>query len=355
MTSRLVKHASVKAGLRPGSLIYIGEQKVDKVRIRAIDYDKDNLSEHQYESIDETFSFKDKNSISWINIDGLHDIALLRKLGKHFGIHNLVLEDILNTDLRPAIDDYGDYIYITLKMLYYDEERNIIMEEQLSLVLFENTVISFQERYGDTFEPVRDRLRGSKGRIRRAGSDYLTYALIDTVVDNYFYVLEKLGECIEGLEDELMNDSSEDTLRRIHSLKREMVLLRKFIWPVRELVNEFDRTESPLIDKATSIYVRDLYGHAIQLIDTMEAYRDMVSGMLDTYLSISGNKMNEVMKILTIMASIFIPLTFIAGLYGMNFENMPELHKQWGYPVVLVIMIVVALCLIYYFKKKKWL
>ncbi len=355
MPSRLVKQTSLKKGLQPGSLIYIGEQKVEKVRIRVIDYDKDNLKEYEFETIEKCFPFKDKSSISWINIDGLHDIEILRKIGSDFGIHNLVLEDILNTDLRPAIDDYGDYIYITLKMLYYDETRNVIMEEQLSLVLFENLVISFQERVGDTFEPVRNRIRGGKGRIRTVGADYLAYALIDAVVDNYFFVLEKLGECIEALEDELMNDTSDKTLRNIHSLKREMVLLRKFIWPVRELVNEFDRTESPLIDKSTLLYVRDLYGHAVQLIDTLEAYRDMVSGMLDTYLSISGNKMNEVMKTLTIMASIFIPLTFIAGLYGMNFENMPELHKQWGYPVVLVIMIVVALCLIYYFKKKKWL
>jgi magnesium transporter len=353
--SRLVKQTSHKKGLQPGALIYIGEQKVEKVRIRVIDYDKDNLQEHEFETIEECFPFKNKSSISWINIDGLHDIEILRKLGAEFGIHNLVLEDVLNTDLRPAIDDYGDYIYITLKMLYYDETRNVIMEEQLSLVLFENMVISFQERVGDTFEPVRNRIRGGKGRIRNVGADYLAYALIDAVVDNYFYVLEKLGECIEGLEDELMNDTSDKTLRNIHSLKREMVLLRKFIWPVRELVNEFDRTESALIDKSTLLYVRDLYGHAVQLIDTLEAYRDMVSGMLDTYLSISGNKMNEVMKTLTIMASIFIPLTFIAGLYGMNFDNMPELHKQWGYPVVLGIMVVVALCLIYYFKKKKWL
>ena len=355
MPSRLVKRTSHKKGLQPGSLIYIGEQKEDKVRIRVIDYDKDNLKEYEFETIEECFPFKDKSSISWINIDGLHDIEVLRKLGAEFGIHNLVLEDILNTDLRPAIDDYGDYIYITLKMLYYDETRNVIMEEQVSLVLFENLVISFQERVGDTFEPVRNRIRGGKGRIRTVGADYLAYALIDAVVDNYFFVLEKLGECIEGLEDELMNDTSDTTLRNIHSLKREMVLLRKFMWPVRELINEFDRMESPLIDKATLLYVRDLYGHAVQLIDTLEAYRDMVSGMLDTYLSISGNKMNEVMKTLTIMASIFIPLTFIAGLYGMNFENMPELHKQWGYPAVLVIMTVVALCLICYFKKKKWL
>ncbi len=355
MTSRLIKKTSIKRGLRPGSLIYIGEQKVEKVRIRVIDYDKTNLNEHEFDSIEETFPFKDNPNVSWINIDGLHDVEVLRKLGKNFGIHNLVLEDVLNTDLRPAIDDYGDYIYVSLKMLYYDEERNIIMAEQLSLVIFPQTVISFQERVGDTFEPVRERIRNAKGRIRGAGADYLAYALIDAVVDNYFLVLEKLGECIEGLEIELMNDASEETLKRIHSLKREMVLIRKFIWPVRELVNEFDRTESPLIDKATALYIRDLYGHAVQLIDTMEAYRDMVSGMLDTYLSLSGNKMNEVMKTLTIMASIFIPLTFIAGLYGMNFENMPELHKTWGYPVVIATMVIVALCLVYYFKRKKWL
>ncbi len=354
MPSRLVKKTSIKTGLRPGSLIYIGEQKVDKVRIRVIDYDLTNLSEHEFESIEETFPFKDKPSVSWINIDGLHDIEVLKKLGAHFGIHNLVLEDILNTDHRPTIEDYGDYIYTTLKMLYYHEERNIIMEEQFSLVIFNQTVISFQESVGDTFEPVRNRIRKGKGMARKAGADYLAYILIDAVVDNYFLVLEKLGECIEGLEDELMNDASDETLKNIHSLKREMVLLRKFIWPVRELINEFDRTESPLIEKTTSIYIRDLYGHTIQLIDTMEAYRDMVSGMLDTYLSISGNKMNEVMKTLTIMASIFIPLTFIAGLYGMNFDNMPELHKSWGYPVVIIIMVIVALGLVHYFKKKKW-
>ena len=355
MTSRLVKRTSQKKGLQPGALIYIGEQKVEKVRIRVIDYDKDNLHEHEFDSVEQCFPFKDKSSISWINIDGLHDIEVLRKLGAEFGIHNLVLEDILNTNQRPGIDDYGDYIYITLKMLYYDEERNIIMEEQLSLVLLERMVISFQERVGETFEPVRNRIRSAKGRIRTVDADYLAYALIDAVVDNYFFVLEKVGECIEGLEDELMNNTSDQTLRNIHSLKREMVLLRKFIWPVRELINEFDRTESPLIDKSTLLYVRDLYGHTVQLIDTLEAYRDMVSGMLDTYLSISGNKMNEVMKTLTIMASIFIPLTFIAGLYGMNFENMPELHKNWGYPVVLVIMTVVGLGMVYYFKRKKWL
>lgn len=355
MTSHLVKKTSIKKGLRPGSLIYIGEQKVDKVRIRVIDYDEANISEHTFETIEETFSFKDKTSISWINIDGLHDIEVIRKIGDHFGIHNLVLEDILDTNKRPTIEDYGDYIYTTLKMLYYDEERNIIMEEQFSLVLFDQTVISFQESLGDTFEPVRKRIRRGKGRARKAGSDYLAYILIDAVIDNYFVVLEILGETIEVLEDELVNDVSDETLKNIHTLKREMVLLRKFIWPVRELINEFDRTESPLIDKETSIYLRDLYGHIVQLIDTMEAYRDMVSGMLDTYLSISGNKMNEVMKTLTIMASIFIPLTFIAGLYGMNFENMPELHKNWGYPVVLGIMVVVAIALVYYFRRKKWL
>lgn len=355
MTSHLVKKTSIKKGLRPGSLIYIGEQKVDKVRIRVIDYDEANISEHTFENIEETFSLKEKTSISWINIDGLHDIEVIRKIGDHFGIHNLVLEDILDTNKRPTIEDYGDYIYTTLKMLYYDEERNIIMEEQFSLVIFDQTVISFQESFGDTFEPVRKRIRNGKGRARKAGADYLAYILIDAVIDNYFVVLEILGETIEGLEDELINDASSETLRNIHTLKREMVLLRKFIWPVRELINEFDRTESPLIDKETSIYLRDLYGHIVQLIDTMEAYRDMVSGMLDTYLSISGNKMNEVMKTLTIMASIFIPLTFIAGLYGMNFDNMPELHKNWGYPVVLGIMVVVAICLIYYFRRKKWL
>ena len=353
--SRLVKKTSAKKGLHPGSLIHIGVQKVDKVRIRVIEFDSDHIDEHEFENVEECFRFRDLPSVSWINIDGLHDVEVLRKLGDHFGIHNLVLEDILNTDLRPAIEDYDDYLYTVLKMLYYDENKNVIIEEQLSLVLFKHVVITFQERVGDTFEPVRERLRQCKGRIRQAGADYLAYALIDSVLDSYFLVLEKVGECIEELEEELMNKVSNNTLRKIHSLKREVVLIRKFMWPVRELIYEFERSESPLVDKSTSLYLRDLYSHAVHLIDTLETYREMVSGMLDTYLSISGNKMNEVMKTLTIMASIFIPLTFIAGIYGMNFKSMPELNANWGYPLVLIIMAAVVVIMIFYFKRKGWL
>ncbi|MEQ9619060.1 MAG: magnesium/cobalt transporter CorA [Deltaproteobacteria bacterium] len=350
-----IKKASIKRGLQPGALIHVGEKKIDKVRIRVIDFDRNTLEEKEFESIEECLAYRDKSTVSWINIDGLHDTELIKKLGKHFGIHRLVLEDVLNTDIRPGIDDYENYIYIVLKMLYIEPGRNHITAEQVSFVLTKGTVISFQERVGDTFEPVRNRLRNSVGRIRRVGADYLTYALVDAVVDNYFIVLEEIGESIEALEDELMNNPSQETLKKIYGLKREMVLLRKYILPLREMVLNLHSSESPLIDPSTKIYIKDLYSHTIQIADTLESYRDMTSEMLNTYLTITSNKMNEVMKILTIMASIFIPLTFIAGIYGMNFENMPELHYAWGYPLAISMMAIVAVVMIMYFKRKKWL
>jgi len=352
---RLTKKRSAKIGLPPGTLIHIGERKTEKVRIRILDYDEAQFEEEEAKTIEESFPFKDKPTVTWINIDGIHQVEIIEKLGSHFGLHPLLLEDILNTDQRPKMEDYGDYIFIVLKMLYLGEANNEIEAEQVSLILGSNFVISFQEREGDVFDPVRDRIRNAKGRIRKAGADYLAYTLLDAIVDNYFIILESLGETIEETEEQLATNPNSETLQLIHVLKKEMIFLRKSIWPLREVISGLERCESSLIHQSTGAYLRDVYDHTIQIIDTVESYRDMISGMLDIYLSSISNKMNEVMKVLTIFASIFIPLTFVAGLYGMNFSFMPELKWQWGYFGILGFMVSVGVSLMVYFKRKRWL
>jgi len=352
--SRFIKKRSKKAGLPPGSLVHIGERKTEKTRITIIDYDRVQLQEEEAGSIEECFSFKDKPTVSWINIDGLHQIEIIEKMGRHFNLHSLVLEDIVNTGQRPKMEDFEDYIFIVLKMLYYDQKGGI-KTEQVSLILGPNFVISFQEQEGDVFNPIRERIRKAKGRIRKMGADYLAYSLMDIIVDNYFIILERLGEEIESMEEELLANPTTETLQKIHRLKREMILLRKSIWPLRELVSGLERTESPLIQESTDVYLRDVYDHTIQVIDTVETFRDMISGMLDIYLSSISNKMNEVMKVLTIIATIFIPLTFLAGVYGMNFRYMPELEWHGGYFVVLLVMAAVGMSMVIYFRKKRWL
>jgi magnesium transporter len=322
---RLIKKRSPKVGLPPGTLVHIGEKKVEKARITIMDYDETNLEEKEAKTIEESYPFKDKPTVTWINIDGLHEVEIIEKLGSHFGLHPLLLEDILNTDQRPKMEDYGDYIFVVLKMLYPGENKDEIEAEQVSLILGSNFVISLQESEGDVFNPIRDRIRKNKGRIRKAGADYLAYALLDAIVDNYFLILENVGEKIEDTEQQLAANPSPETLQYIRELKSEMIFLRKSIWPLRELISGLERGESTLIHESTGAYLRDVYDHTIQVIDTVESYRDMISGMVDIYLSSISNKMNEVMKVLTIFASIFIPLTFVAGVYGMNFEFMPEL------------------------------
>ncbi|MFH1662433.1 MAG: magnesium/cobalt transporter CorA, partial [Chloroflexota bacterium] len=321
-----------KAGLPPGTLTYLGDKKVDKVKISLIDYDEAQFQEKEVKTAEECFSFKNTPTVTWINIDGVHDIELIEKLGRIFDLHPLILEDIVNAQQRPKMEDSGNYIFIVLRMLHYDAKDNEVKSEQVSLVLGSNFVISFQESEGDVFEPIRERIRKSKVRIRKMGADYLAYALVDAVVDNYFIVLEKLGEIIEGIEDKLIQAPTPETLQIIHSLKREAISLRKSVWPLRELISGLDRAETPLIHKSIKIYIRDVYDHTIQVIDTIESFRDTITGMLDIYLSSVSNRMNEVMKVLTIFAAIFIPLTFIAGIYGMNFSFMPELSWHWGYP-----------------------
>jgi magnesium transporter len=351
---RLVKRTSRKAGLPPGTLIHIGERKAEKTRITIIDYDEAQFEEKEAKKIEECFPFKDKPTVSWINIDGIHQVEIIEKLGSHFGLHPLLLEDILNTEQRPKMEDFGDYIFVVLKMLYYNGEKDEIEAEQVSLILGSNFVISFQEREGDVLDPVRERIRKGKGRIRKAGADYLAYALLDAIVDNCFLILETIGERIEDTEQQLATNPIPETLQLIRKLKKGMIILRKSIWPLREVVSGLERGESVLIHESTGAYLRDVYDHTIQVIDTVESFRDMVSGMLDIYLSSISNKMNEVMKVLTIFAVIFIPLTFVAGIYGMNFEFMPELGWQWGYPMILIVMASIAAGMLGYFRRKRW-
>jgi len=352
---KLIKKRSKKAGLPPGTLVHIGEKKGERLKITVMDYDEAHFQEKEIRTIEECFTFKDAPTVTWINIDGLHQIEILEKLGECYGFHPLVLEDILNTDQRPKMEDYGDYLYIVLRMLNYTDKSSEIETEQVSLILGPNFVFSFQEKEGDVFDPVRERIRNGKGRIRKMGADYLAYALLDSIVDNYFMIMEKLGETIEFLEEELVTHPAPETLQTIHQLKRELIFLRKAVWPLREVISGLERGELVLVKETTRIYLRDVYDHTIQVIDTIETFRDMISGMLDIYLSSVSNRLNSVMKVLTIIATIFMPLTFIAGIYGMNFKYMPELEWRWGYPMVWALVIVISVLMLIYFKKKRWL
>lgn len=352
-----LRKRSEKTGLPPGIPVHVGERPAVPTRISVIDYNADSITEKELRTVEECLSYKDKRTVTWLNLDGLGDAALLDSLGQAFGLHPLVVEDILQTEQRPKIEAYDDYLYIVLRMLDYDEKSAAVRSEQISIVLGKDFLLSFQETPGDIFNPVRARIRsGGKGRIRKSGPDYLAYALMDTVVDHYFAILERMGERIEALEAELITNPAPRTLRQLFRLKRDMIALRKAVWPLREVVSAMERSENaPLIRKNTRLYLRDVYDHTIQAIDTIETDRDMLSGMVDIYLSSLSNKLNEVMKLLTVIGTIFMPLTFITGIYGMNFLNMPELAHPLGYFATLAFMLLVALIMLAYFRMKKWL
>lgn len=351
----ILKRMSRKVGLPPGSLVHVGEKATEEVKITVMDYDENNFQEKNVKNVEECFPFKDKPTVTWINIDGLHEVEMIEKIGNHFDIHPLILEDILNTGQRPKTEDFEDYIYIVLKMLTYNEQENEINTEQVSLIIGNNFVISFQEKEGDVFNHIKDRIRNYKGRIRKMKSDYLAYSLIDSIVDHYFVVLENVGEQIEYVEDELSSEPTPDTLQKIHSLKRDIIFLRKSVWPIREVINTLFKSDSMLIFETTNLFLKDIYDHVIQVAETLDTYRDMLTGIHDLYISSISHRMNEVMKVLTIIATIFIPLTFIAGVYGMNFEYMPELEWKWSYPLLWIIMLSAGVSMFVYFKKKKWL
>ena len=353
---RIIKKQK-KIGTSPGTLVHIGDRFKDEAEINLIEYSKEAYKDHAVKDLGLYLSkeSKDSSKVTWLNVDGLQDISVVEKIGDSFKLHPLLLEDVLNTGHRTKIDDYGDYLFIVLKMIHFDEDTYELSSRQLSLILLDGYVISFQEVGSELFSEVKQRIQGGKGNIRKLGADYLLYALIDTVVDSYFVILEKLGDKIDELEDSLMESPKKESLQNIHKLKKEMLFLRNSIWPLREVISTLVRAESTQIKSETVVFLRDVYDHIIQVIDTIEIYRDMLSGMLDTYLSSISNKTNDVMKVLTILSTIFIPITFLAGVYGMNFKVMPELDWRLGYGMFWLIALASTLLMINFFKKKKWL
>ncbi|MEK6967359.1 MAG: magnesium/cobalt transporter CorA [Nanoarchaeota archaeon] len=345
---------SKKAGMEPGSLVYIGEQKTEKVKITFIDYDEHKLEEKELQNIEEAFPSKSTPTVSWTNIYGIHQVDIIEKVGKHFDLHPLLLEDVVNTQQRPKVEDYGDYLFFVLKMLSFNEKANKVEAKQVCLVLGKTYVISFQESDSDVFDPVRDRIRSGKARIRRHGPDFLAYSLIDAIIDNYFGILENLGEAIEQLEDELAKNPQQSDLKKLFGLKREVTTLRKAIFPLREIIGKVEKGDSSLIKKGTEVYFRDVYDHAVSMIDNIDTFRDMMSEMVDIYLSAQSNKLNEVIRVLTVISTIFMPITFIASIYGMNFRYLPELEWRYGYFSVLALMAAITVVMLIYFKRKKW-
>ena len=355
MTASMFKKRMKGVGLPPGTLVHVGRKKRDKVKITVIDYSPKKFFEKEVRRVEDCLRFRDTSTVTWINIDGVHEADIIQTIGAHFRIHPLVLEDIMNTTQRPKLEDFGSYLYFVLRMPRSEKKSGEEKFEQISLIMGKNFIISFLEDVGDVFDPVRDRIRRGKGRIRQMGSDYLAYSLLDAIVDSYFAGLENLGEEIEILEEEVLSKPVPTTAEHIHHLKREMIFLRKAVWPLREVISGLERLECPLVTSATEVFLKDVYDHIIQVIDAVETYRDMLSGMLDIYLSSVSNRMNEVMKLLTIIATIFIPLTFIAGVYGMNFKFMPELELRVGYFLTLALMAGVAVVMLIFFRRKKWL
>ncbi|HKB86893.1 MAG TPA: magnesium/cobalt transporter CorA [Ignavibacteriaceae bacterium] len=351
-----------KRGMPPGSLIFTGEQKMSSMKITSFDYDEKTFYEREIKTVDELRHFKENGRVSWINICGLHEVDKLSQIGEIFEIHPLILEDILNVNHLPKLEDYDKYLFLVTKMIDTNKESKELKIEQVSFILSgNNCLLTFQEDEGDVFNLIRERIRSDKGKIRQLGADYLMYRLLDAIVDNYFFVLMDMDEIIENLEDELIYQPVKSTIETIHDLRKKIIKIRRAVTPLRDIIYSIERDRYPYIAKSTYIFLRDLYDHIRQNIETMENYREMLNGMLEIYLSSSGQKLNEVVKVLTIISTIFIPLTFLAGIYGMNFNtsaskwNMPELTWQYGYPVVIIVMLVIAVGMIFFFKKKDWL
>ena len=353
--ARFLKKREASIGQAPGELIFIGEQKVQETTIRLIDYDQEQLKEQDLLDIRAGLPYKETATVTWININGLHDTSLIKEIGTGFGLHSLVLEDIVNTGQRPKMEEYDDYLFFVLKMMRYDPTDQKLKNEQLSIVLGKTFLLTFQERPGDVFEPVRERIRKRKGRIRRVGIDYLAYALLDTIVDNYIFIIERLGEQIEEIESEILSNPSQQVLYRINTYKREISYMRKTIRPAKDFVLQLSRLDSDLIHEQTLPFLKDLLDLATQAVEIVDTYRDMLSDHHDIYNTTVSNRLNEIMKVLTIFSAIFIPLTFIAGIYGTNFEYLPELHYRYSYLVFWGILIAVALTMIKFFKRRNWL
>ncbi len=353
--TRILKKRSKKFGLPPGTLVHIGNHTEEKISVSMMDYDGTHVEEKKDIPLAECLSYIQSPTTTWINVRGIYDVKMIETIGRHFGLHPLLLEDVVNSGQRSKLDDYKENIFIVMRLLKYNQERCELEDQQVSIVLGKNYLISFIESQSNIFDPVRERILCKNSRITHQGPDYLCYALIDTIVDNYFVNLEQFDEHLEILENDLVKQPSPILLQKIQHTKREIALMRKSVWPVREVVSQFRRMETPLIQDSTKLYMQDVYDHTIQAIDTIESFRDISSGLLDIYLSNISFRLNEIMKVLTIVATIFAPATFIASLYGMNFKNMPELNTEWGYPIVLMVMASISIAMLYYFHRKKWL
>ena len=353
MTESLAR-ASDKAGLSPGTLVHVGEPQAEKVTISLVDYDVDSYEELEVQSIDEIMPYLGLPSITWVNVDALHQVEVIRQIGERFDIHPLVLEDILNTHQRSKIEEYDDYLFIVMKAATFNEKTVRVEYEQISMILMKDFVFTFRERSDDMFDPLRRRISQSKNRFRRNGPDYLAYAILDTVIDRYFLFQDTLDIFSEELEEAVLTQPTTRTIETIQTLKREMIFLRRAVGPLREMVATLLRSDTDLVQESTRIYMRDVYDHVIRINEALESYRELITGMQEIYLSSLSMKMNEVMKVLTIFATLFIPLTFMVGIYGMNFHYMPELGWKWAYPAFWGAMLAVAASLLLFFRRKGW-
>lgn len=355
-----------KLGLPPGSLIHLGDNKDQKVTITAFDFTEEKYEEISPVDIAQIAKYKNNETVSWLNIDGIHDSKIIQQIGESFCLHPLLLEDLMNPHHRPKIEDFDDYLYFTLKMIAFNKRTKEIESEQVSFVLGDGWVLSFQETPGDIFDPIRDRIRNQKGRVRRKKSDYLVYALIDVIVDHYFIIIDELDDQIEALEEDVLSEKERVVIKEIQRLKKDLVFLRKSIIPIRDAVGNLQKGTSRLIDEKTTYYLKDVYDHTLHISDSIEIYREMLNNTMEVHLSALSNRMNKVMKVLTVISTIFMPLTFIVGIYGMNFHsedregnplpwNMPELYSPYGYLGVMLAMLLIGIGMLYILRRNKWM
>ena len=350
----LVGERSKKSGLAPGTPMLIGGAKRDTVQITIVEYDGTVMRQSVHDRLAGHLSATD-GQVTWIHVDGLQDLDLLRDIGLRYGVHDLVLEDIANTEQRAKIEMYGDVLYMVLRMARMENGDQEPVLEQISMLLCGQTLITFQEDGGDQFGSVRLRLQNETSRLRNAGADYLAYSLMDAVVDHYFNVLEGIGLQIEQAEDLVLTDDASGPLQRINRLRRQLLYMHRAIWPMRDVTGALERGEYDQIQEETTVFLRDVHDHVSAALDTIDTYRELLNGLLDIYLSAASNRMNAVMKVLTIISTIFMPLTFIVGVYGMNFRHIPELDWQWGYPAVWVLMAIIVGIMLYILRRKKWI
>lgn len=353
INKRKKKKSNKKPGLPPGTVVYVGQDRVHDFSIDCWSYNEEKINNKTVEIHDFKPELK-SDKTQWINVVGVHHAEKIEKFGQLINLSGLILEDVVNTNQRPKSEEIDESLFFTLKMLTYNEVNDEVIDEQVSLLLKNNTVYSFQELPEDVFSSVRERLTTGKGRIRKSGADYLFYALIDMVVDHYYVVMEKIGDRIDEMEEIVFSNPHESCLKYIQQNKKNLLALRKNIYPLREAIHRLLGQDSTLIERETQVFLSDVYDHLIQIIESIELYREMNSGLRDAYLSSLSHKMNQVMQLLTIISTIFIPLTFIAGIYGMNFDTMPELHWEYGYPAAWILMVIVTIGMVFLFRKKRW-